>query len=291
MRRCTGVKVAGVLVGVLASLGVNRRGVITVMLALMLPVMIGFIGLGVEAGMWFQNKRDIQTAADAAAAAATLNGYVAGSDTLTAVNPPSTGSNTGDGEAVEVNISSSVNLIFANMFLDNAITIAARAVATTTTGGEEACVQAFDASTQRANNVTGSAVVDMEGCEVATNSAANNSISVSHNGTLGVDCIATVGNVNGTVAMDECNDAKTGVSSITDPYSEVTTAELETYADTALGNSGMQISGASFTVTLMVSGTVTYIQVTDSYSFSSLVPLVPFPDVTLSVKSRLPRST
>jgi Flp pilus assembly protein TadG len=73
--------------------------------------------------------------------------------------------------------------------------------------------------------------------------------------------------------------------------SSATTTDLEAYATTALSNSGMKISGASFIATLTVSGTITFIQVTGTYSFSSLVPLVPFPDVTLSVKSRIPRST
>ncbi|MBT4890097.1 MAG: pilus assembly protein [Rhodospirillales bacterium] len=67
-----------------------------------------------------------------------------------------------------------------------------------------------------------------------------------------------------------------------------TTATLETYALAELGNSGMNISGASFTATKTVSGSITYVDVSGTYTFSSMVPLVPFPDTVLSAKSRVP---
>ena len=37
------------------------------MFALMLPIMLGFIGLAVEVGYWFSKHRDLQAAADVAA--------------------------------------------------------------------------------------------------------------------------------------------------------------------------------------------------------------------------------
>jgi len=68
---------------ILYRLGTDRRGVITVMLALLLPIMVGFVGLGVEVGMWFQLKRDVQTAADAAAIAGAYEAQDADSTSVT----------------------------------------------------------------------------------------------------------------------------------------------------------------------------------------------------------------
>jgi Flp pilus assembly protein TadG len=68
-----------------------------------------------------------------------------------------------------------------------------------------------------------------------------------------------------------------------------TTAALETYATSVLTDMSFGYSAdVTFTATEAVSGSVTYKQILGSYSFSVMVPLVPFPDVTLSVKSRVP---
>lgn len=70
-----------------------------------------------------------------------------------------------------------------------------------------------------------------------------------------------------------------------------TTSTLETQATTALTDMGVGFSGdVTFTATEIVSGSRTFKQILGSYSFTVLVPLVPFPDVTLSAKSRVPVS-
>jgi len=50
----------------------DERGVVAIAVALLLPVLIGFAGLGVEVGMWFAVQRQNQSAADAAAISAAL---------------------------------------------------------------------------------------------------------------------------------------------------------------------------------------------------------------------------
>jgi Flp pilus assembly protein TadG len=50
----------------------DRRGVVAIAVALLLPVLIGFAGLGVEVGLWFWVQRQNQSAADAAAISAAL---------------------------------------------------------------------------------------------------------------------------------------------------------------------------------------------------------------------------
>ena len=68
------------------------------------------------------------------------------------------------------------------------------------------------------------------------------------------------------------------------------TSTLATYASTAYSSSGNSISGATFAATQTTVSGITYISITGSYDFTVIIPLVPFPDVTLSAKSRIPIS-
>jgi Flp pilus assembly protein TadG len=54
----------------IGRLGADRRGAVMPLLALSLPIIIGFAGLGTEAANWYLTKRTMQGAADSAAAGA-----------------------------------------------------------------------------------------------------------------------------------------------------------------------------------------------------------------------------
>ena len=231
--------------GLPGRLSNDRKGGIVVMFALLLPIMIGFVGMGVEIGLWFESKRDLQTAADAAAIGgayeaqdgsatsstitsvattdATRNGYNATTDTLTASNPPGTGSYTADANAVEVSISRSVNLLFSGYFMSSAINIVARAVATAGSGTDEACVLALDTASTGVS-VSGSGTITFDGCEVASNSSSSSALSVSGSGALTTDCYSVVGGVSATSGLTTDADCSpdTGASAIADPYSSLT---------------------------------------------------------------------
>jgi Flp pilus assembly protein TadG len=64
----------------------DKCGVVAVAVAVLLPVLIGFAGLGVEAGMWFWIQRQNQSAADAAAISAALE-FAAQIESGVATNP------------------------------------------------------------------------------------------------------------------------------------------------------------------------------------------------------------
>jgi Flp pilus assembly protein TadG len=64
----------------------DRQGAIALAVAVLLPVLIGFAGLGIEVGMWFAVQRQNQSAADAAAIAAALE-YAAQTESGVATNP------------------------------------------------------------------------------------------------------------------------------------------------------------------------------------------------------------
>jgi len=217
------------------------------MIALMMPILVGFIGLGVEVGLWFQNKRDLQTIADAAAIAgayeamesdatsttittestndATRNGYTVASHTISVSNPPGSGSYTADTGAVEVSMTSAVSLLFAgNLMSASSLSIGARAVATSAPSGDEACVLALGTSEARSVNLSGGASVSMDGCQVASNSSESDAVYVSNNSSLAVDCVSTVGQVDGTedITLSTCSSVNENTSTITNPYADLT---------------------------------------------------------------------
>ena len=64
----------------------DGRGVVAIAVAVLLPVLIGFAGLGVEVGLWFAIQRQNQSAADAAAISAALE-YAAQFESGATTNP------------------------------------------------------------------------------------------------------------------------------------------------------------------------------------------------------------
>jgi Flp pilus assembly protein TadG len=138
----------------------DRRGAVAVAVAILLPVLIGFAGIGIEVGLWFAVQRQNQSAADAAAISAALEYAEKGGTTnlsaataaatttatynLFNTSPPNTitvslcynftGSscNTGGGtipNAVQVVLTQPLNTTFANFVNVNTVTITTRAIA------------------------------------------------------------------------------------------------------------------------------------------------------------------
>jgi Flp pilus assembly protein TadG len=64
----------------------DRRGAVAVATAILLPVLIGFAGIGIEIGLWFAVQRQNQSAADAAAISAALE-YAAQIESGVTTNP------------------------------------------------------------------------------------------------------------------------------------------------------------------------------------------------------------
>src|SRR4051812_37419950 len=136
----------------------DRSGATAVAIAFALTAVLGFAGLGTEAASWYYTKRNMQSAADAAAASAGANlaitlqrggtvsssqfttdaqsvaakyGFVNGSDsaTVTAEYPPSAGTYSGNNSYVAVAITQPQRALLSGLFLSSGPTIAARAVA------------------------------------------------------------------------------------------------------------------------------------------------------------------
>jgi uncharacterized membrane protein len=129
------------------------------LVALLLPVLVGLTGLGVETGLWYAIKRQNQTAADEAALSGAMEVAAAPSNVTTQAlctarwngfdssvafppcpnalagatvnNPPASGTYSGDHSYVEVILSQEQSAFFANFNPINLanVTIRTRAVA------------------------------------------------------------------------------------------------------------------------------------------------------------------
>jgi hypothetical protein len=191
----------------------DRRGALLATTAAALPVIAGFAGLGIETGMWYSDKRDLQTAADAAALSgafervrgnpgglqtaaryeAQRNGFaLVTGNTIAVNNPPQAGSRAGDTKAVEVVLTRPHSLLFSKLLIPGDVTIAARSTAAVATTGE-ACVLALDRTANAALNNQGSATIKMDGCVMASNSISNNAIEMTGSAIVSAYSLWTVG--------------------------------------------------------------------------------------------------
>lgn len=184
----------------------SERGATYVYVAILLPAFIGFIGLGVDVGLWQVTKRDTQIIADASAVAgalevmrfqadpigadtnqaaltaATANGYDAagGLDTIQINDPPVTGPYTGVDSTVEVIMTRSAPIFFSSLFRTTPVLVRSRAVAASGTG--DGCIWALNPGDQGnpewGVNVRGNALVDLEcGVRVFSSSTSPDSLT------------------------------------------------------------------------------------------------------------------
>jgi Flp pilus assembly protein TadG len=219
----------------------DQRGVSAIVFAIVLPVLIGFVGIGVEMGQWFHRKRSMQAAADAGAMAGALvlyqggtwadaqtaasdfavrNGAVAAN--VTSNNPPTSGSYTADANAVEVLVTESQTRLFSAIFLTSDVTVNARAVAT---AGTQAlgCVVALNSSASEAVHLDGNAYMDLNGCGLTVNSSASNALTMDNNSDLYADFGRITGNydLNNNASVNS-TPMSTGATATTDPYASLT---------------------------------------------------------------------
>ncbi len=88
--------------GIFRRFAGDSRGNVLIILAIALPVMLAMLGLGFEIAQWYQTKRSLQNAADAAALAAATNGASTASDDAKATAASYGFSDGTDGVAVTV---------------------------------------------------------------------------------------------------------------------------------------------------------------------------------------------
>jgi len=229
----------------------SKNGTIATLVALSMPVTVGFCALGAEVTFWQFTHRNLQSAADAAAfsgaaqlaqaheedeiEASALNAaYESGlnttrADVPTISSPPASGPFAGDPRAVEVALTDNLPRLFSSIFIDSdTVPIRARAVARTA-GGRPACILALDKSAPKAVSFAGSSTLELDACDVASNSIADDAIDFAGATSVTADCASAVGGIdgaNGSLTLTDCAQAFEGTRPFPDPYSHLSAPSM-----------------------------------------------------------------
>lgn len=220
-----------------------ENGSVALMFALMLPILFGIVGLGVEAGLWFKERRELQNIADSAAVSAAIelaygatsseqmtaamieansNGFDATSDTMLYVGTPTSGTYAGQAAYVEVRVERQLETVLSQVFYSlNPMTVS-RAVAGTTSD-MEACVMALSNTAMNSIYLNGAGTnVSMTGCGVVANSDhSTNAINVQ-NGSFEADCLWSAGGISGEANITTaCPSTVSNAKPVEDPFAAI----------------------------------------------------------------------
>src|SRR5271168_4478578 len=144
------------------------RGQILVIVAMLMVVLVGFVALATDVGLLWSERRQMQTATDAAAIAAatalrsaasissaadsvaSINGFTNGANsaTITVNNPPATGNFAGNSNYVEVIIAQPETTYFLRALGYSSLTVSTRAVSGISNSA--GCIYALDPGAQNA---------------------------------------------------------------------------------------------------------------------------------------------
>lgn len=220
----------------------DRRGNVAVVFAIALPVLVGFVGLGVESGYWYFENRRLQASADLAAFAGAVSARAKeGSTTISAsaqteaeehgfdstvgtiqVNwPPTSGSHINT-RSVEVILQQQYGRYFSSVFTDEPVLMTMRAVATFE-APNSACVIALDKTKKGALGVSGFAKPIFRSCSLMANSIADEAVTINGNAEVTTSCLSSAGGVYnaGTLIMDKCPEARLYMPRADDPYAGI----------------------------------------------------------------------
>ncbi len=223
----------------------EQHGGVLVLVSLSLPVLIGMVALAVDIGLWYKQRRQYQTAADAAAIGATWqrlkgtstltafatrdaarNGVTASSTVAIAVNnPPTAGTYKGEPEAVEVIITVTESTLLSSIVYSGAMKNVVRAVGVVEVTGQ-ACILALNTTAASALKVWGNTTVEAKNCVLGANSNATNSIDVGGSAVLTAQSLWSAGGINlgGTTTL--ASPAMTNMWTLDDPYSSLTVGSM-----------------------------------------------------------------
>jgi Flp pilus assembly protein TadG len=225
----------------LAAFARDERGSVAVIATIVLPVMVGGMGLGAETGYWYLKQRKLQHAADvsvhaaairlragdaqpsiedAALVVASRSGYSAVSGNTVDVGTPSASAT---GSKIAVTLTESHPRLFSSIFSHEPMILKARAVAQVS-GGSQACVLALSGTASGAVTVSGSTSVSLANCSVASNSMAPNAFLMeSGKAEIAADCVYTVGEAVTTtgLTLNKCTKPTEHSPATLDPYAGV----------------------------------------------------------------------
>lgn len=222
----------------------SERGSVAIQLGLMITVILGMVGLGVEITFALYKHRQMQSAADSAAlggATALMRGYPANfrveswaiaanagfvngvnGVTVTVNQPPTLGSHAGASKAVEVIVSQPQNLGLVALFREGLFQVGTRAVAIVG-GSGNACLLQTLPGWMTGISLTNGVRVTLEGCGMNANATGPSSLSVTGGARLNTQYVSVSGDVsvNNGGRIDAPDGIKTNQPAVADPYASV----------------------------------------------------------------------
>src|SRR5215467_809451 len=218
----------------------DQAGSYSILVALLLPVLVGVAGLGTEASLWFMSHRSLQNAADSAAFSGATSGATgtalfteAGAVTaaygltngvngvtVTVNRPPTSGNYTATANAVEVFVQQPRNRLMSALFGNGQVTIRARAVAIPGNNGT-GCVLSLDGTASGATTGQGNTTVNLINCSLYDNSDSASALAVGGSATISAYSVGVVGGVSGQAGITTTNGVTTGGAPTSDPYASV----------------------------------------------------------------------
>ena len=216
----------GIVATILAKLIGDRSGGVFVYFAIAAPVLIGLAGASIDIGLWYANKRLVQSAVDSAALAGALEVLRSNDDDdaiVAAVNldAANNGYSSGNGDTVTVDTSNSPQIeviitrptpgLLSQVVFTEQTDVSARAVAEADV--IDSCVWSLNPSASGAVSVSGNAQVTL-GCGVVANSNNGSGINESGSGCLTASKLKVVGGAGGNCLNPT---PQTGIPPITDP--------------------------------------------------------------------------
>jgi Flp pilus assembly protein TadG len=206
------------LLSVVAAVLRGRRGSTALLFASGASVLLGFAGLALDGGSWLLARRQMVSAADAAAVAAAmaisygrgpdgarasaiatarLNGFVAQRDgtTISVATPLADGPYAGDPTVVQVTIRQPQPIPFARLFMDDAVMVHASAIATLAPT-TDACALSLTGPLI----MTGNSVTAGPACVLASNFTGTEAIQVGNSASVRAFSLYTAGGCTGCVA-------------------------------------------------------------------------------------------
>lgn len=231
-------------------------------------VLMGFAALAADVGILWSEKRQMQTAADAAAIAAAtalrnggsmnsaaddvaaLNGFSNGANgvVVTVNNPPASGVEAGNSGFVEIIVSQPEPTYFMRVLGYASVKVSARAVGGAI--GGPACIYALNPSAPDAISFTGNISVDAA-CGIIDDSSSSSAMTGTGNGTVSASSIGVAGDYSSTGSMTFVPTPQIHVAPAPDPFASLAPPTVGTVIQAGVTNSGAYVvSGNNETVTI-----------------------------------------
>jgi Flp pilus assembly protein TadG len=251
----------------------HARGQIILLVSISMIALIGFAALAVDIGYMYSTRRNMQTAADAAAIAgantlqttnsgnyaqaaadvATLNGFTNGQNGVSVTaGAPTSGPYSGNANYVQVNVSEAVPTYFLRVLGYNTLNVAVSAVAGTVSG--TGCIYALDPSASGAISLSGNINITAS-CGIIDNSSSSSALTGNGNGTVNTSYTGVAGNYSKSSSFNFTPTPKISIAPASDPLGGITAptgyTSNATYTQLSTTNSGnYPVSGNNQTVTV-----------------------------------------